>query len=69
MSDGDVCQWILAYDSHGSGASDSAEVGFELDVVTAAERLRADGGASIVLMGASLGGAASIVAATLVTRR
>lgn len=58
---------VLAYDSHGSGASDSAEVGFEQDVVAAAETLRADGATSIVLMGASLGGASSIVAATLVT--
>jgi pimeloyl-ACP methyl ester carboxylesterase len=80
MSDGNVCQWILsfneligkgytvlAYDSHGSGASDSAEVGFEQDVVAAVETLRADGATSIVLMGASLGGASSIVAATLIT--
>jgi hypothetical protein len=71
MSDGNVCQWILsfneligkgykvlAYDSHGSGVSDSAEVGFEQDVVAAVETPRADGATSIVLMGASLGDAA-----------
>jgi pimeloyl-ACP methyl ester carboxylesterase len=80
MSDGNVCQWILsfneliekgykvlAYDSHGSGVSDSAEVGFEQDVLAAAETLRADGATSIVLMGASLGGASSVVAATLIS--
>lgn len=79
MSEGSVCQWsgtfsslvgqgyrVLAYDFHGTGASESASNGYDADVAAAAAALRADGATAIVLMGASLGGAASVVASTVV---
>ncbi|SNT44889.1 Alpha/beta hydrolase family protein [Asanoa hainanensis] len=76
----DLCQWILgfneligkgyrvlAFDFHGHGSSESAEVGFDEDVVAAAATLRSDGATSIVLVGASMGGTFSIAATPKIT--
>jgi pimeloyl-ACP methyl ester carboxylesterase len=75
----DVCQWILefneligkgyrvlAFDSHGFGASGDSPANFDDDVVAAAAALRADGATKVVLMGASMGGTFSLSAATKV---
>jgi len=79
-SDADVCQWVLefneligkgyrvlAFDSHGFGASGDSRANFDDDVVAAATALRADGATKVVLMGASMGGTYSLSAATKIT--
>ncbi|MGX6606781.1 alpha/beta hydrolase family protein [Micromonosporaceae bacterium Da 78-11] len=80
-SEGDLCIWaaelqelvaqgyrVLAFDSQGYGASQSAAgTGFDDDVVAAAATLRADGATRIVLRGASMGGTFSLSAAARIS--
>lgn len=78
MAGGDVCQWlpfgkqlaaagyhVLAFDFAGSGVSGKPTGGDQLDanVVAAAAYLRGQGATSVVLIGASMGGTAALVAA------
>ena len=79
MSDGDICGWmpyarqlasggyrVIVYYFHGYGTSTSGGDGGTLDgdVVAAAGYLRSQGVSTIALLGASMGAAASLVAAT-----
>jgi dienelactone hydrolase len=82
MAGSDSCDWlpygaelaatgyrVLAFDFGGCGVSEDlpASEGLDADIVAAAAFLRSEGATTIVLMGASMGAAASIVAATEVT--
>ncbi|MBB5873171.1 pimeloyl-ACP methyl ester carboxylesterase [Allocatelliglobosispora scoriae] len=58
---------VLAFDFNGNGSSGLTGRPFETDAVEAADFLRADGATGIVLVGASMGGTAVLVAATQVT--
>lgn len=79
QSDGSLCEWapyavelarrgyrVLAFDFPGFGYSSDVVSGQSLDaaVVAAAAQLRSQGASTIVLIGASMGGTASLVAAT-----
>jgi pimeloyl-ACP methyl ester carboxylesterase len=79
MSDGDVCGWlayarqlaaggyqVIVYYFHGYGTSGGGADGSSLDgdVTAAAGYLRDQGARTIALVGASMGAAASLVAAT-----
>ena len=79
MSDGDICGWmpyarqlatggyrVIVYYFHGFGTSLDAGEGSTLDsdVVAAAGYLRSQGVTTVALVGASMGAAASLVAAT-----
>ncbi|MEV0458672.1 alpha/beta hydrolase [Catellatospora methionotrophica] len=77
---GDVCQWIsyafelagkgyrvMAFDFGGFGVSTRGELDNPQQVAAAAAALRADGATDIVLVGASMGGTAVLVAAPTVT--
>jgi pimeloyl-ACP methyl ester carboxylesterase len=72
----DACQWsdyapdlvkrgyhVLAFDFHGYGLSAAGSGENDIDVRAAAQKLRALGAKKLVLLGASMGGTASIVAA------
>jgi len=76
QSDGDLCQWlpygkelaqrgyrVLAFDFPGTGASTDSKAALDDAVVAAAAFLRSDGATKVVLIGASMGGTASIAAA------
>lgn len=76
QSDGDLCQWLpyaktlaqrgyraLAIDFPGVGASTDSAATLDGALADAAAFLRADGATKIVLIGASMGGTASIAAA------
>ena len=82
MSDGDACSWdpyarqlaaggyrVLVLQFQAYGESDGAAAGGDLadNVVGAAGALRAQGARDVVLIGASMGGAASLAAATELT--
>jgi pimeloyl-ACP methyl ester carboxylesterase len=73
---GDACQWstygpvlakagyhVLAFDFHGYGRSPVGSGENDIDVSAAAAKLRALGARKIVLVGASMGGTASLSAA------
>lgn len=77
---GDLCQWlpygkvlaqrgyrVLAFDFPGSGSSTYATAELDEAVVSAATFLRADGATKVVLIGASMGGTASLAAAVEVS--
>jgi dienelactone hydrolase len=79
QNESDLCEWlpygkqlmergyhVLAFDFPGEGASDprTTNTGLDQDVVAAATYLRGKGATTLVLMGASKGGTASLVAAT-----
>jgi dienelactone hydrolase len=79
QNESDLCEWlpygkqlmergyhVLAFDFPGEGASDpkTTATGLDQDVVAAAGYLRGTGVTTLVLMGASKGGTASLVAAT-----
>jgi dienelactone hydrolase len=79
QNNSNLCEWmfygrqlvrrgyhVLAFDFPGEGASGPRDIGTQLDrdVVAAAEYLRGHGASTLVLMGASKGGTASLVAAT-----
>jgi pimeloyl-ACP methyl ester carboxylesterase len=78
MSDGDVCGWlayarqiardgyrVMVFYFHGFGTSGGADGStLDGDVLAAAEYLRGHGAQPIALLGASMGGTASLVAAT-----
>jgi pimeloyl-ACP methyl ester carboxylesterase len=76
QSNGDLCMWlpyahtlaergyrVLPFDFPGYGASTDALVAIDDAVSEAARFLRSDGAGTIVLIGASMGGTASIAAA------
>lgn len=58
---------VLAFDFNGNGSSGLTARTFDDDVAEAAGFLRTDGAAKIVLVGASMGGTAVLVAATQIT--
>ena len=73
---GDACQWsayapglarrgfhVLAFDFHGNGRSAIGSEENDVDVVAAAAKLRSLGARKLVLIGASMGGTASLAAA------
>lgn len=79
QADSDACSWlpygselaaagyrVLAFDFPGDGASPAAPPGDSLDkdVLGAASFLRGEGAKNVVLMGAAMGAAASLVAAS-----
>lgn len=80
QSNGDLCMWlpyaqtlaergyrVLTFDFPGFGASMDALVGMDDAVIEAARFLRSDGAGTVVLIGASMGGTASIAAAPQIT--
>lgn len=80
QSDGDLCQWlpygkslaqrgykVLAFDFPGAGASTTSDESIDGAVAAAAAFLRKDGATKVVLIGASMGGTASVAAAAQIT--